>query len=555
MRCPSLHETLEHGSPSNALFSSIASLLQRGLGQRIKGLAILHPSLQPRPLSQAHPSNPSLIFIGLIFNAEHAFRLVDHGPTASEATSKAAEDFRDFWGDKAELRRFKDGSIVESVVWDVKSADERAHIPTMVMRHILARHFNLHEDVVVTWQPAFDSVLRLPESISSLYRSAGMSAGFKGAMAAFDELVKILKSLDKDLPLSILNVSPVSEYLRYTSAFNPVAIPVSFSTSLPQCARYVPPMEIILEFEKSARWPDDLRAIQKMKLAFFERMAAALMNAVDGVRAQVVVGDGVTGSQIQDQSRLEIVTSQGWVFLARIWHDREATLLHRIVDEQLHVPKALQIPSEDPRKAQDREEATHALELYTREFIHSPRHHRAIAVLCHRFSAYAGTVRLVKRWLAAHWLLHSQVGEEVVEILCASTFLGRGPTSKSGQVYESVPESRERGFAQVIGFLKDWKWADGIFVPLYGEAEGGLDPSKAPAPVGAKSVWTVSTEFDKGGHMWTSQGPDLIAAHRVRALAKATWDCLQGIETHALDVKVCLNYLSANDSSLLSQSQ
>lgn len=30
----------------------------------------------------------------------------------------AAAAFRAFWGDKAELRRFKDGSILEAVVWD-----------------------------------------------------------------------------------------------------------------------------------------------------------------------------------------------------------------------------------------------------------------------------------------------------------------------------------------------------------------------------------------------------------------------------------------------------
>jgi U3 small nucleolar RNA-associated protein 22 len=30
----------------------------------------------------------------------------------------AAAVFREFWGDKAELRRFKDGSILEAVVWE-----------------------------------------------------------------------------------------------------------------------------------------------------------------------------------------------------------------------------------------------------------------------------------------------------------------------------------------------------------------------------------------------------------------------------------------------------
>lgn len=44
--------------------------------------------------------------------------------------------------------------------------------------------------------------------------------------------------------------------------------------------------------------------------------------------------------------------------------------------------------------------------------IHAPRHHRVIAALCHSHSAFAGTVRLVKRRFALHWLLWGG-GEEV----------------------------------------------------------------------------------------------------------------------------------------------
>ena len=70
--------------------------------------------------------NNPIVFVGLILDTEHAFRLVDHGPAADNTDSEAARQFRDLWGDKAELRRFKDGSITESVVWEVKNADERA---------------------------------------------------------------------------------------------------------------------------------------------------------------------------------------------------------------------------------------------------------------------------------------------------------------------------------------------------------------------------------------------------------------------------------------------
>jgi len=100
-------------------------------------------------------------------------------------------------------------------------------------------------------------------------------------------------------------------------------------------------MEVIVEFEKSARWPDELVAIQKMKLAFFERMATALMSKSEGTTAQVVLGDGFGRPEIQDQAWLEVVTPEGWAFAVRIWHDREATLLDRIINAQAQMPKVL----------------------------------------------------------------------------------------------------------------------------------------------------------------------------------------------------------------------
>ncbi|KAJ7242747.1 Nrap protein [Mycena haematopus] len=538
-RSPSLHQTLDTGSPANALISSMTALLRQGLGNRVNVIAILNAAPSPRPLSQALPTNPDVIYVGLIHNPRNAFRLVDHGPAADEPNLAIAERFREFWGDKAELRRFKDGRIVESVVWDIKSADERSHVPAMIVRHVLQRHFGLEDAAAVQSWRGFDGVVNLPEAISRVYTGSGTAVGFKGAMVAFDALVKELKSLNEELPLSLAAVSAVSEQLRYTSVFSPVPLPESLAASLPQNARYLPSMEIILHFEKSAKWPDDLRAIQKIKLAFFERMASALMTSVKGLKASVVVGDSVNMSEIRDNSTMEIVTPDGWAFSARIWHDREATLLDRLITGKNALPH-INFPSEK-KKGKEHQEAVDAKEVYVRRFIHAPRHHRAIAALNHRFTAFSPTVRLVKRWLASHWVLHGHISEEAVEILCASAFVGDGTdveVDPENVVAEraSVPGSKERGFAIVVEFLKDWKWEEGLFVHLYGREAKAGDP--LPTSTSSRAgVWKISTEFDPEGNVWTLHGPDVMVAHRVRALAKATWNGLQGIEDGKFDVK------------------
>ncbi|KZT00334.1 Nrap protein [Laetiporus sulphureus 93-53] len=541
LRKVSQQAILEHGSAYNALLAELVSYLQQGLGNRAKAIVVLHPTSQHRKTSQAHPSNPSIIYIGLILDIEHAFRLVDHGPPAAEQESEAAQQFRDLWGEKAELRRFKDGSIVESVVWMVTNPDERAHIPAMIMRHILKRHCGIDETAVQTWQASFDGVLRLPESIAAKFRANNGPIGFKAAMTAFDQLVRTMKALEGQIPLSILTVSPVTDTLRYTSTLNPVAISASLAAALPPCARYIAPMEVVIEFERSGRWPDDLRAIQKIKLAFFEALATALMAAHKGLRATVVLSDGTPASEIQDQAFLEIVTVDGWAFRARIRHDREATLLQRLIEgERSHIPKHLQKDEDIDPKA--RQEALAALEVYRRRFVHGPRHHRAVAAMCHRFTAFAGTVRLVKRWLGSHWLLKGHVSGEAAELLCAHVFFRCGTVG--------VPGTKERGFARVVEWLKDWDWSAGVYVPVYGAAEDVAvlgEEEKAQVTVTADArvgVWAVATELDPDGHVWTRAGPDAVVARRVRALAQATWECLQGIERDVFDVLVCGPFFS-----------
>ena len=96
------------------------------------------------------------------YTIQTGFRLVGHGPAAGDQDQVALQDFKDPWGDKSERRRFKDGRILESVVWEVTTADERALVPSMIVRHLLKWHFGLGEDAVEMWQSSFDALLRLP---------------------------------------------------------------------------------------------------------------------------------------------------------------------------------------------------------------------------------------------------------------------------------------------------------------------------------------------------------------------------------------------------------
>ena len=525
----SIHDVIENGSFLSAQLASLSTRLRDALGSRVKALSILHRPTQQRALSEALPTTLSTVFIGLILNQEHAFRLVDHGPVAAEAPSHATEAFRELWGNKAELRRFQDGRIAESVVWHVRDSDERAHLPAMIVRHILALHFGIRGDVVTSWQSGFDALLRLPQSIASQYRASG----YKAALAAFQKLASSIKTISKALPLAVVNISPISPELRYTSVFAPISVPAGVASTLPLCSRYVQLMSLNLEFEKSARWPDDLVAIQKMKMAFLEQIAQALSDAMPGLLSRIaIISPGVPLAEGHPQ--LEITTPDGWAFALRIWHDREATLLDRI----LHSSPAAYSPH-------DLESARMARRLYTRRFIAAPRHHRAVAALHHQFMAFGGTVRLVKRWLAAHWLLRLHVSEEAVEVICAAVFAGVGSVR--------APNTRERGFACVIQLLRDWDWSEGMTVPLYAASDPGPDIYSSSV-AGAKGVWSLRTKTDPDGHMWTLNAPDAVAARRVRALAQATHGYLRGVESGVLEVSVSVSARTDSHPSMCENS-
>lgn len=74
----------------------------------------LSPSSSPPPervVSTPLTSSPSELVVGLRVNAAHYRRLVDRGPPADDV--ERVRQWCDFWGPKAQIRRFQDGSILQ----------------------------------------------------------------------------------------------------------------------------------------------------------------------------------------------------------------------------------------------------------------------------------------------------------------------------------------------------------------------------------------------------------------------------------------------------------
>lgn len=166
----------------------IFEVLRKGLSDRIHYMT---------PISR-NQSNE--LIIGIKLNPENAINIVEKGPQSNQPE---AEGFRKFWGNRAEIRRFKDGSITESVLWC--SADtpmgEKRLICQNIMTFLLKLHFNVGVEKLNCIASQFDVTIRniFNENIETNEERSLI------AIRAFDEMSKELRNLS-DLPLEIVSV-------------------------------------------------------------------------------------------------------------------------------------------------------------------------------------------------------------------------------------------------------------------------------------------------------------------------------------------------------------
>ncbi|CAA6653510.1 unnamed protein product [Spirodela intermedia] len=175
------------------------------------------------------------MLVGVLFSSfEKISRVVDIGPNADDKAEN-------FWGEKAELRRFKDGTIAESTVWECQLW-KRHQIVKRITQHVLSKHLSLSNDDVVQIVDQLDF---------SLLHGAHDPISFSGTlMGAFEILSKRLRQLD-GLPLRYLVCSLWTQLTKRSS------------------------------LEGSGLWPLDEVAIEKTKTAWLLEIARRLQDGLD----------------------------------------------------------------------------------------------------------------------------------------------------------------------------------------------------------------------------------------------------------------------------------
>ena len=479
--------------------------LVTGLGDRVNLVYPIRTRIPAWPTALAGEpttANRLDIVVGLLINPEQISRTVDRGPSAED--KQAATAFRKFWGEKSEMRRFKDGSILESLIWNNSGAE--SGVLQQAVQYIIRRH--LGSDIaegIKFFGNSFNQLL--PGPFSGDYNA---TLRYQPLLSAFETLERDLRSME-GLPLQIRQISAASPALRYASLNIPI---------LPSKGSKMKPADVYVQFEGSARWPDDISAAQRTKIAFLLKIGELMEELLTGLKSRLGLEN--EKHKFLNIAFLDIIYPAGTVFRLRIHHERELSLLDRLLKEK----------SYDQGR---REEIAHAVSTYKRNFVQEALHTQAVRTLSTRFPLLSPSMRLMKQWRDSH-LLTPHISDELIELLTILSFVHPYPWQTPGSV--------RAAFLRTLMYISKWDWRS---EPLIVDFNGELSSKDVDAinlrfeawrkidPASNRIVVFTASNLDPDGVTWTEQGPSKVVAARFSSLAKAACEVVgnQGLDVDA----------------------
>ncbi|KAI1863457.1 uncharacterized protein JN550_009568 [Neoarthrinium moseri] len=461
-------------------------VLKRALGDRAQ---LVHAVL-PKHTAWSVTANPpgkkgGDILIGVVTDPSLVARKMDLGPSVEQ--KEEAAKYRDFWGEKAELRRFQDGSILESIEWNL---DSERSIPEQIIRYAAKKHFTLQgDDLSFFGANSFSKVAHLSYSDAQY---------FSAARQGFESLEKEIREVE-DLPLHVRQVAPVAPELRYASLHPP-----SPASRLP--------MDIALSFEASGKWTDNVAANQRLKMAFLLKLGASLGETNPEIKTHIGL------EQVNHDSRniafLDVSYEDGFVYRIRLQSDVD----EKILETQLRNKQL------DRQALQD---AAESLAICKRLYTNLPLHSQTLSTWCTRYPPLSDSIRMLKYWFSCHRLA-SHFNEELIELFALRAFITPSPWQ--------VPTSAMTGFLRAIHLIARWDWIDEPLVIDHSESITAADRSAVSAqfhelrrqdPRMNRVVLFVATSHDTTGTAHTRNGPSRVVANQMTKLARSTCEAVK----------------------------
>ncbi|KAL3670278.1 hypothetical protein V7S43_004591 [Phytophthora oleae] len=446
------------------------------------------------------------VAVGLRLNSDNAWRIVDKGPSADDKV--ASTQFRQFWRGKSELRRFKDGAIVEAVVWEGISTENRHRVLDAIVNFIIPAHCpQLTSSQIKTSNAALYSALDVEEP-AALKKAKASNASFESTMNSvsklwviFNSFAKTLRDLDS-LPLKVSDVLPVHPAFRYTGMFPVQPHPLAYSkrekvdaAPMAHVNTVLEPLVLHVKFERSSAWPNEKKALIHAKTGFYVHIGHELQTRLN-LRCEVA------------KDCVDVFMS-GYVFRLIIRSEKELS----VVTGAAGAKKLAIVHSPEYVKAK-------------RETDYLSKHANTVHALHTKNTSYGPTVRLVQRWLADK-ALSNMFPIEAVELLVADVFLTTASTS--------TPHSVLSAFLRFLKRTASFDWQN---APFLVDLNSSMDDDKrreilkrfeasstSPATHPAMFIAADYEDMDCLSS-WTRLTPDKVVVQRLTSLAQASYGVL-----------------------------
>ncbi|XP_065675999.1 nucleolar protein 6-like [Hydra vulgaris] len=366
------------------------------------------------------------IWFGLLLDPEYSENVLSMGPSADQPEAKI---FRKIWGAKSELRRFPDGSINEAVLWPCVNKEETKFICKQIVQHLLQLHCKIPSTNIFYHGGEFNVCLKRKYIETDDHVKNKPGCGEEEGInfiKTFEKLCKEISAIE-NLPLKIHSIDGIDPAFRMTEVNTPLQhitkagyenkiIAPKFEKKLP---RFCPVYNVVLQFETSGKWPDDVLAIQHIKAAFHLKLA-------DSIRSSINI-PAVASPGFVD------VIKNGYVFRISVVNYREMVLYQ----ENLNVGSLLK---------KECGLAAHQLDII---IVKKPLHNSLIKSLNSQYHEYPLTVRLAKKWIAAQ-MFSEFLSEEALELIVAFLFLCPQPSE--------APRCHMSGFIRFLEFMCNHDW-------------------------------------------------------------------------------------------------
>uniref|UniRef100_A0A6G1SFE5 Nucleolar protein 6 n=1 Tax=Aceria tosichella TaxID=561515 RepID=A0A6G1SFE5_9ACAR len=453
-----LKKYMDFGVVSPRLYSdSILDLASRALSDRAilvqqnpSDLLVNKWSTKGIPFDPANENHK--LSLGLLLDAEKSLRVIDIGP---DAQSPEAEEFREFWNPKSQLR-LQNGTISETVVWHVDRFSQRRAIIKYILTHALKRasinkltvHYTLLErfidlkNVYFTWRDDMlvsqkenlhGQVKRKHEEDDAEHHGQPIGTGeevYQKVLHSYNEINKVLRSV-QDMKHSITSIQPTSHHLRASGVFPPLPVNLQqrnkslkrrqgvtmFPTDFDEIGRvlFIEPVEILVTLDSGGKWPGELDALEAEKLDYLIQLGEALKAREYSIKFS--------------EDYLDVLHGQ-FVFRVRVRCQKELTLVSSARGKQ---------------------------ELHKRRYEHEilPRIHGALDQLYRQKPAFSLTCRLIKRWLSCH-LMTNHINDITLDLIVAHLFLEPQPYTE--------PASSSCGFKRFLELVAGHDWSESPLV-------------------------------------------------------------------------------------------